>query len=73
MAAERPVSGDRTKGFALEVLGLAGSLPRGQSVGANYRAACRAQSRADFSAKPNGTIVPDRYPLYTRHSQQWSV
>lgn len=55
----------RTKAFALEVLKLADSLPRGRSseiagrqlvrcstsVGANYRAACRARSRADFISK----------------------
>ena len=55
----------RTKRFALEVLELAAELPdsqvgriiRGQlvrsgtSVGANYRAACIAQSKASFVAK----------------------
>lgn len=55
----------RTKVFALRVLKLAASLPptieglaiRGQlvragtSVGANYRAACRGRSRAEFVAK----------------------
>ena len=55
----------RTKTFALRVITLVGALPRNQaahiiggqllrsatSVGANYRAACRARSRADFSAK----------------------
>jgi len=55
----------RTKSFALRVLKLAASLPptiegkaiRGQlvragtSVGANYRAACRGRSRAEFAAK----------------------
>ncbi|MBI4165588.1 MAG: four helix bundle protein [Acidobacteria bacterium] len=55
----------RTKALALRVIRLARILPRdpagravaGQivrsatSVGANYRAACRAQSRATFSAK----------------------
>jgi four helix bundle protein len=55
----------RTKSFALRVIKLAGWLPRDQaariigaqmvrsamSVGANYRAACRAQSRAAFAAK----------------------
>jgi four helix bundle protein len=55
----------RTKTFALWVINLANSLPRGTSgqvigrqllrsgtsVGANYRAACRAQSRAEFAAK----------------------
>lgn len=55
----------RTKDFALRCLRLAGSLPKtvvgrtiagqlaasGTSVGANYRAACRARSRAEFVAK----------------------
>jgi four helix bundle protein len=55
----------RTKHFALEVIALVGTLPRtlvaeivaGQivrsatSTGANYRAACRARSRAEFVAK----------------------
>lgn len=55
----------RTKAFALRIVGLAGVLPRneaarvigrqllrsGTSIGANYRAACRARSRADFAAK----------------------
>ena len=55
----------RTKQFALRVMKLAGSLPRnfvariigsqlvraGTSVGANYRAACRARSQAEFVAK----------------------
>jgi four helix bundle protein len=56
---------DRTKAFALRVIRLVNSLPRsraanviggqllrcGTSVGANYRAACRARSPADFTAK----------------------
>ena len=56
---------DRTKAFALRILKLAAALPntiegraiRGQlvragtSVGANYRAACRGRSRAEFIAK----------------------
>ena len=55
----------RTKRFALELIRLCRSLPRseegrilakqllraGTSVGANYRAACRARSRAEFVAK----------------------
>jgi len=55
----------RTKQFALRVLRLVSALPptiegnaiRGQlvragtSVGANYRAACRGRSRAEFVAK----------------------
>jgi four helix bundle protein len=55
----------RTKAFALAIITLAEELPetpvarivRGQfvrsgtSVGANYRASCRAKSKADFIAK----------------------
>lgn len=55
----------RTKAFALRTIRLAATLPRDHagrvignqilrsstSVGANYRAACRARSRADFAAK----------------------
>lgn len=59
----------RTKEFALRVIRLVESLPKGQtsdvlgrqllrsgtSVGANYRAACRAKSPADFISKM-GTV-----------------
>lgn len=55
----------RTKAFALRVIKLVESLPKtqaasvigdqllrsGTSVAANYRAACRARSNADFIAK----------------------
>lgn len=55
----------RTKSFALRILKLVDHLPRttsgraignqlvrsGTSVGANYRAACRSRSRAEFAAK----------------------
>ena len=55
----------RTKCYALSVIGLMSELPRhyvtdciarqivrsSTSVGANYRAACRARSAADFIAK----------------------
>ena len=55
----------RTKNFALRIIGLVDGLPGGRaaevigrqllrfgtSVGANYRAACRAKSVADFIAK----------------------
>ncbi len=55
----------RTKQFALRVIKLVDALPKttagraiggqlvraGTSVGANYRAACRGRSRADFIAK----------------------
>ena len=57
----------RTKAFALRILQLVDHLPRttsgraignqlvrsGTSVGANYRAACRARSRAEFIARIN--------------------
>src|SRR5438045_1858021 len=56
---------DRTKQFALRVRKLVAALPKtvegraianqlvrcGTSVAANYRAACRARSRAEFVAK----------------------
>ncbi len=56
---------DRTKAFALRAIRLVESLPRtstgnvigrqllrcGTSVGANYRAACRARSAAEFCSK----------------------
>ena len=56
---------DRTKRFALRIIKLVNSLPNdvsartignqlirsGTSVGANYRACCRAKSQADFIAK----------------------
>jgi four helix bundle protein len=56
---------DRTKKFALDVIKLVEALPSdrtsdvlgrqllrsGTSVGANYRAACRAKSPADFVSK----------------------
>ena len=56
---------DRTKRFALRILRLFRELPAleearifgrqllrsGTSVGANYRAACRARSKAEFIAK----------------------
>jgi four helix bundle protein len=55
----------RTKQFTLQIIDLVESLPRGRtldviakqllragtSVGANYRAACRGRSSADFIAK----------------------
>jgi four helix bundle protein len=55
----------RTKNFALRVLRLYQSLPRTEearilgkqllrcstSIGANYRAACRGRSRAEFTSK----------------------
>lgn len=55
----------RTQAFALPILKLVDQLPNtaagraianqlvrsGTSIGANYRAACRARSRAEFAAK----------------------
>lgn len=55
----------RTKEFAVRVIRMVQKLPRGNpgdvlvrqlvrsatSIGANYRAACRARSRAEFAAK----------------------
>ncbi len=55
----------RTKKFSLRILKLVDHLPRttsgraignqlvrsGTSIGANYRAACRSRSRAEFAAK----------------------
>ena len=62
----------RTKAFALRILKLVDHLPRttsgraignqlvrsGTSVGAIYRAACRARSRAEFAAKL-GTVLEE--------------
>jgi four helix bundle protein len=59
----------RTRQFALEIIRVTDALPRGRaadvianqllragtSVGANYRAACRAKSPADFASKM-GTV-----------------
>lgn len=56
---------DRTKEYAIRIIKLVRSLPKtteaiaigrqlirsGTSVGANYRAVCRARSRAEFIAK----------------------
>jgi four helix bundle protein len=62
----------RTKQFALQVIKFCESLPKdetgrtlgrqllrsGCSVGANYRAACRAKSKADFISKM-GTVLEE--------------
>ncbi len=56
---------ERTKQFALRIMKLVNALPKatvgkaiggqlvrsGTSVGANYRAACRARSKAEFISK----------------------
>src|SRR5437773_11559277 len=63
---------ERTKSFALRVLNLIERLPNtiggsvlanqiarsATSVGANYRAACRARSRAEFASKL-GTVAEE--------------
>ena len=62
----------RTKSFALRILKLVAALPdtvqgrtvsgqlvrAGTSVGANYRAVCRARSNAEFIAKV-GTVLEE--------------
>jgi len=62
----------RTKSFALRILKLVAALPdtvqgrtvsgqlvrAGTSVGANYRAVCRARSKAEFIAKV-GTVLEE--------------
>ena len=63
---------ERTKGFALRIMRLVGALPRttvgraignqlircATSIGANYRAACRGRSKAEFTAKL-GTVAEE--------------
>ena len=63
---------ERTKRFALRVIALVDALPKttagraignqlvrsGTSVGANYRAACRGRSKAEFAAKI-GTVAEE--------------
>jgi len=63
---------DRTRKFALSVIKFTERLPRddasrtigrqllrsGTSVGANYRAVCRAKSKADFISKM-GTVLEE--------------
>ena len=72
MEARTQALRDRTKQFALRILRLFRSLPNrpdgrivgsqilrsGTSVAANYRAACRARSRADFVSKM-GIVVEE--------------
>jgi four helix bundle protein len=69
---------DRTKQFALSVLNLVDALPRSAagraissqlvraatSVGANYRSACRARSRAEFAAKLGVAVEEADESLY---------
>jgi len=61
----------RTKAFALRVIKLTSSLSKdfvgrrlgdqllrsGTSVGANYRAACRARSKAEFASKLGAAVI----------------
>ena len=68
----------RTKAFAVRTAKLVDALPRGlaaqvigrqllrsaPSVGANYRAACRAQSRAEFAAKLSIVLEESDEALY---------
>lgn len=68
----------RTKQFGLRVIKLVESLPSGQtartignqllrsgmSVGANYRAACRGRSKADFIAKAGISLEEADESLY---------
>jgi len=68
----------RTKHYGLRVVRLTGSLPAsraagiiggqllrcGTSVGANYRAACRARSRPDFISKTSIAIEEADESLY---------
>ena len=70
----------RTKNFALRILKLYRSLPKtdearilgrqvlrsGTSIGANYCAACRGRSRAEFAAKL-GIVLEER----TKQSFGW--
>jgi len=68
----------RTKRFALDVVGLFRLMPKtdeariigkqllraGTSVAANYRAACRARSRAEFIAKIGTVIEKSDEPVF---------
>jgi len=68
----------RTKAFALRTIKLVDAMPRGRasqviarqllrsatSVGANYRTACRAQSKADFTAKVSIVLEEAEESLY---------
>jgi four helix bundle protein len=68
----------RTKTFGLRILNLVDDLPRimsgraigsqlvrsGTSIGADYRAACRSRSRAEFAAKL-GIVAEERMKPFT--------
>jgi four helix bundle protein len=79
---------DRTKAFAVRVVKLIDALPRGlaaqvigrqllrsaTSVGANYRAACRAQSHAEFAAKLSIVVEEADESLYWLELlQEWPM
>lgn len=69
---------DRTKKFAIRIVKLYQALPEvgagqiigkqllrsGTSVGANYRAACRARSRAEFISKLGVVVEEADEPMY---------
>ena len=69
---------DRTRKFALETIRLCQTLPNGRtygtivfqlvksssSVGANYRAACRARSKKEFFAKMSIVVEETDESLY---------
>jgi four helix bundle protein len=78
----------RTKAFALRVIKLVDALPRSTasqvigrqllrsatSVGANYRAACRAQSHAEFAAKLSIVVEEADESLYWLELlQEWGA
>ncbi len=72
MASQPEILRERTKRFAIRIVKLFRSLPRtvdaqvlgkqvlrsGTSVAANYRAVCRARSKAEFVAKM-GIVVEE--------------
>ena len=77
---------DRTKNFAVCIVKLCNSLPyrsaaqvlgkqllrSGTSVAANYRAACRARSRAEWIAKI-GIVVEEADEISLRRRVGWPV
>jgi four helix bundle protein len=77
----------RTKRFALRILKLYRSLPKtdegrilgkqilrsGTSIGANYRAACRARSRAEFVAKLGIVLEEDETTFWLELMQDAGI
>lgn len=75
---EQPDLVERTRAFALRIIRLSASLPRtreasvlghqvlrsGTSVGANYREAQRARSKAEFAAKIGDSLKELDETLY---------